>query len=201
MSDNLGKNESCISCWIRENPSHCWQKQTHIRIYILSRHAHPERLAVSVAAWTHFISEMGNITRNRKWGESKGRSHHGQRAFLLHSEETQNCKNKRLREEEENKNVPLSDLNPIWQNIQTSIWPLWLTDCCFWNLMTAAADSSYSLPMIHFWQNISVIKIITDCNRLLSVERRKKVSQKDDYTACSVVVFVIRVSGGGSTLI
>lgn len=32
------KNESGLSRWIRENPSFRWQKQTHICIYILSRH-------------------------------------------------------------------------------------------------------------------------------------------------------------------
>lgn len=62
-------------------------------------------------------------------------------------------------EEEEEKKLqkcpsPLTS-NLFGKIIQTSFWPLWITDCCCWNLMTAAADSSYSLPTL---ANISVKK-------------------------------------------
>lgn len=163
MSDNLGKNESCISCWIRENPSHCWQKQTHIRIYILSRHAHPEWLTVSTAAEYASFQRWGSITCKQKWGESKGQNHNRQRrgGFSLSIQEmirgNSEVQNERIRSMEKKrkkrKNVLLHWPQPHFAKyIQTSFWPVRLTEhwCSLFFFFYTNADSSYSLPMINF---------------------------------------------------
>lgn len=182
VSDNLGKNESCISCWIRENPSQFWQKQTHIHIYILSRHTHPQWLTVSTRVESTSFQTWGSITFSQKWGKSEGQSHNRRRGLLCsvfrkRSEETPRG------EEEERQKWPFP-LNPIWQKYSAAIEILWL------QLLIAqtAHDSS--------WQNISGMKIITDYNRLSSVlkDENKSLKQnwekrKDNHTVHQIMVF------------
>lgn len=128
VSDNLGKNESSISCWIRENPSQCWQKlDAHSH---LSRHMHPQWLTASATVECTSIQRWGSITFSQKWGESKGQSHNRQRGlfcsvFRKWSEETSEEQNeevrakRRGREKKKSKNVPLHS-TPFGK---TGFWP------------------------------------------------------------------------------
>lgn len=130
MSDNLGKNESCISCWIRENPSHCWQKQTYIHIYILSRHAHPEWLTVSTTVEYASFQRWGKHHMQPKCGESKGQSCNRRSfffSFLQMIRGNSDVQNESIRSRVKRKNRKeiLLDLRPVLLNIFNQAFERW----------------------------------------------------------------------------
>lgn len=129
----------------------------------------------------HFNPEMGKHHIQPKVRRVKGSKPQQTERFVLfciqemvrgnlsRAERRGQSQKKRPGEEEKHKRP--SPLNPIWQKYSNR---LLTADCCYWNLMTAAADSSYSLAMIRFGKTFSVMKVITDYKRLLSVPEDDK---------------------------
>lgn len=189
VSDNLGKNESCISCWIRENPSHCWQKQTHIRIYILSRHAHPEWLTVSATVEYTLFQRGGSVTCNQKWGESGSKPQQTEKRFFLHSRNGQrkliNAKIRGREKKKKSKNV--------WRLLTSPPLPKIAFDHC--GLLNAGINDSWLQLLIALtlspWYMLA--KYFSHENHLshfyLCPKQNWETPLKDDYTLYSVFKF------------